>query len=209
MNSLRSLYSRLNKIKASVPHMHENMTPCLVPPPDMYLFTGQERHALREIELRVVWIIPTGLGSVIQRLGGPYQALFAICAPVDWSFREMGIYELAVQELSNQDWWFLRRWWDFYKNMIVSSVPQGRRDRNRRYILCSVGDLVEQFLQIDIELHRARIEKASYPFSMQSYTNYRQSIYEHIEQNKPFHPYYMLHNIEMWLDFINGYHTAY
>ncbi len=209
MNSIQSLFSQVRKLKEQVPPIRKNITPCLVPPPDMRLFTEQEQHALLDLESRVVPFIPTGPGSVIEKDGGPYLAFFAIRAPVNWSFSEMGVLEQVSQELSNQHWWFLKRWWELYKDLIVGCVPQGRRDRHRRYILCTVGDLIEQFLQIDIEAHRGRVEKAAYPFSMQSYENYRQAIYEHIEQDKPFHPYYMLHKIEIWLDFIAGYDIVY
>ena len=208
MKGLSSLNHRLDRVEASVPPIHNHIVPCLVPPPDMHLFTEQEQHALHELEQHVIPIIPTGPGSVIERLGGPYQALLAICAPVGWSFREMGIYEQAKQELCFDDWWFLGRWWSLYKNLIISSVPQGRRDRERRYVLCKLEDIIEQFLQIDIEPHRARIEKAPYPFSMQSYENHLQSILHHIEDQEPFE-HRNLHSIELWLDFIKGYPIVY
>ncbi len=132
--------------------IHNNVTPCLVPPPDMHLFTEQERHALLELEWRVIPLIPVGPNSVIWRLGGPYLALFAICAPIDWSFKEMGVYEQAQQELSFHDWWFLNRWWHFYKNLIINSVPQAIRDHQRRHIFHTPEELIERFLSIDFSL---------------------------------------------------------
>jgi hypothetical protein len=206
MNSIKSLHSRLCKLKDKLPPAPISTTPCLIPPTDIHLFTEQEQKALQELEQRVVPLVRTDSDSWIWQYGGPYLALFRISPAMSWPLVEHAI----DQELSLHELWFLKRWHRLYFDMAVHGFPSARWEYLRRHFFYTSEELVERFILIDIESHKAYIEKkAHYPFSMQGYANYQQSIYEHIEQNKPFHPYYMLHKIEMWLAFIGGYEPVY
>lgn len=196
MSSITTLSHRVEKLLAQVGPPYLAGSPCLVPPPDMPLFTEQEQDALRSLEQCVVPLIPTGLGSVIERLGGPHLALYAIKAPVGWAFNEMGVYEQAKQELSRHDWWFLVRWWHFYKDLIIPSGPQEARNHQRRHFFRTPEELLERFLSIDMSQYPELTRDKGYPINPIGYA----SIMHDIENNKRVD----WHTLELWYDFIES-----
>jgi hypothetical protein len=145
MSNHQSLYRRLAKIKENMPPVPISTIPCLVPPPDMHLFTEQEQHALQELESRVVPLIRTDSDSWIWQYGGPHVALFRLSPAMSRPFVE-GVNE----KLSVHEKWFLKRWHEFYFNMAVHGFSSERWEHQRRHFFRTPEELIERFLSIDL-----------------------------------------------------------
>jgi len=130
----------------------------------MQWFTAEEQHVLRELERKIIPFIPTGPGSTIVELGGPYLSLFAIRLPVDRALERMGVLGAVSKALTSHERWILPRWWWLYKDLVVPS-PQDVIAHKRRHILRTREELIERFLPIDFDC----CPKAFYPFDKIGY----------------------------------------
>ncbi len=191
MSSLDSLYHQVKKIVEQVGPSHSDVTPCLVPPPDMQWFNEREQAQLRELERKIVPFIPVGPGSTIQEFGGPHLALFAICMPVTMAFERMGILDEVWEALTSHECWILPRWWHVYKDLIVPGSPE-MVAHCRRHILDTRERLIERFLDIDF----ASVPKeAFYPFNAYGY----KPLQEQIEARRWVG--FDWHRLEQWVDY--------
>ena len=164
MSHLDSLYSQVKQIAAQAGARQSDSTPCLVPPPHMQWFTPEEQAVLQELERKIIPFIPTGPGSTIVELGGPYLSLFAIRLPVDMALERMGILGAVCEALTSHERWILPRWWWLYKDLVIPSSPDMIAHK-RRHILRTREELIERCRGIDFD----RCPQAFYPFDKIGY----------------------------------------